>query len=99
MAMSARRYSFTIDEMFRGNSRRALVGGSPRRSLVGRRGIGILATRSGIGASGPMKARRSSTITQDHVVDGNLSFDYTLRSDVPSTSALMINETGRVAHR
>ena len=85
---------FLIDEMFRGtNSRERFIGSRAYiRSLVGRRGIGILATHD---LELVHLADEGTAIVnyhfQDHVVDGNLSFDYTLRSGpCPSTNALMI---------
>ena len=85
---------FGIDEIFRGtNNRERLIGSRAYvRSLAGKHGLGLIATHD------LELARLADEVSQvvnyhfrDHVVDGRMAFDYTLRpGPCPTTNALKI---------
>jgi len=85
---------FGIDEIFRGtNNRERLIGSRAYvRSLAGKHGLGLIATHD------LELARLADEVSQvvnyhfrDHIVDGRMVFDYTLRpGPCPTTNALKI---------
>lgn len=87
---------YCIDEIFRGtNNRERLIGSREYlRALAGRRGLGLIATHD------LELAKLADDLPQvvnyhfrDHVVDGRMAFDYTLRpGPCPTTNALKIME-------
>ena len=85
---------FLIDEIFRGtNNRERLIGSQAYiHALVARRGIGVLSTHDlelvSLADSAPQITNYHFA---EHIAEGRMSFDYTLRSGpCPTTNALQI---------
>ena len=85
---------FCIDEIFRGTNNRERLAGSRAyvRALAGKRGVGLIATHdlalTELAAEVPQVVNYHF---RDHVADGRMAFDYTLRpGPCPTTNALTI---------
>lgn len=85
---------FCIDEIFRGtNNRERLIGSRAYvRALAGKDGLGFIATHDLELAKLAGEVRQVVNYHfRDHVVDGRMAFDYTLRpGPCPTTNALTI---------
>jgi hypothetical protein len=85
---------YLIDEIFRGtNNRERLIGSRAYvQALIGARGVGVLATHDlELASLEQISSRVSNFHFRDHVEDGKLVFDYTLRpGPSPTTNALKI---------
>ncbi len=85
---------FCIDEIFRGTNNRERLAGSRAyiRALAGKRGVGLIATHdlalTELAGQAPQVVNYHF---RDHVADGLMAFDYTLRpGPCPTTNALTI---------
>jgi DNA mismatch repair ATPase MutS len=85
---------YLIDEIFRGtNNRERLIGSRAYvQTLIGARGVGVLATHDlELASLERVSSQVSNFHFRDHVQDGKLVFDYTLRpGPSPTTNALKI---------
>jgi DNA mismatch repair ATPase MutS len=85
---------YLIDEIFRGtNNRERLIGSRAYvQALIGARGVGVLATHDlELTSLEQISSLVSNFHFRDHVEDGKLVFDYTLRpGPSPTTNALKI---------
>jgi len=85
---------FAIDEIFRGTNNRERLAGSRAyiRALTGKRGVGLIATHdlalTELASEAPQVVNYNF---RDHVAEGLMAFDYTLRpGPCPTTNALTI---------
>ena len=85
---------FAIDEIFRGTNNRERLAGSRAyiRALTGKRGVGLIATHdlalTELASEAPQVVNYHF---RDHVAEGRMAFDYTLRpGPCPTTNALTI---------